>query len=266
MAPVFAERIVTLAPALTEMVFALGKGDKIVGNTTFCNYPEAAKKIPRVGGLMDTNLEALISKKPDVIILYPEVYDKIKIMEGKARMVVVKHTSLTDVFDGIASVAKALNVEAKGKELNASIKQRLDRLRQTSPGAKTKKIKTLLVISRNPDNLTNMYIIGAKDFLNDLLDAAGGVNAYAGNINYPDISIESILAMNPDVIIELSAFNEGIKDEKVYELWKRFPYVTAVRNNRIRIVRDSKWIIPGPRVAEIAEEMYDCLWQPGGSF
>jgi iron complex transport system substrate-binding protein len=255
LSPVYAERIITLAPAITETVFVLGKGDKIVGNTTFCNYPEAARKIPRIGGLMDINIEVLIGMKPDVIIAYPDNYETVKIMEGKARIVVIKHTGLNDLYDGIISIAKALDVEAKGKETVASIKRKLDDIRKGKMAGK-KKIKTLLIISRSPDNLNNMYIIGAKDFLNDLLDAAGGTNAYTGNINYPGISIESVVAMNPDAIIELSAFNEGIKDNKVLDLWKKFPYISAVKNNKIMVVKDSKWVIPGPRISEIAEEMY----------
>ncbi|MCP5102864.1 MAG: ABC transporter substrate-binding protein [bacterium] len=252
--PLHAERIVTLAPALTEMVFALGKGDKLVGNTKFCNYPEEAKKVTRVGGLLDFNLEILIDMKPDVIILYPEHQKKIKVIEKKAKMVVVKHTSLGDVFAGMEAIAKALGAEAEGKKLNASIKRKLDGIRKKVSGKKRKKV--LLIIGRNPDKLTNMFIIGAGDFLNELLEIAGGVNAYRGSIKYPSVSIESVVAMNPDVIIELSAFNEGINEEKVMALWEKFSFISAVKSRKIKIITDDLWLIPGPRVAGIAEKMY----------
>jgi iron complex transport system substrate-binding protein len=252
--PVFAERIITLAPALTEMVFALGKGGDIVGNTNFCNYPEAAKTIPRVGGHMDINLELIIAKKPDVIFLYTEAYNKLKIMENRTRLVAVKHTSLGDVYDGIEAVAKALEVEKEGKRLIAGIKKRLEGIRKRAGGKKRPKV--LLIIGRNPDKLTNMYIIGARDFLNQLIAAAGGENAYTGDINYPSVSIESVAEMKPGVIIELSAFNEGIEDERVIATWQKFPFIPAVKNGKIKIIRDSSWIIPGPRVADIAEKMY----------
>lgn len=257
--PVYAERIVTLAPAITEIVFALGKGNDIVGSTSYCNYPEQAKKIPRIGGLIDVNLEILVSMKPDVIFLYPEYYEKVKIMEKRARMVVVKHTGLDDLFGAVEIIAKALDIEERGNALNTTIKQQLNRVRQKSSLKGKKKVKTLLIIGRNPDKLTNMYIIGAKDFLNELLDAAGGVNAYTGDISYPSISIESVVAMNPDVIIELSAFNEGIKDEKVLDLWKKFPFISAVKKGKITIIKDSVWLIPGPRVPLVAEKMYGLL-------
>jgi len=254
-----AERIVTMAPALTEIVFALGKGDEIVGNTKFCNFPEEAKTIRRVGGLLDINLEILISLKPDVIVLYPENRAKLKILEGKAKLVVVSHTSLADVLDGISTISKALNVEQKGTELISNIKRRLDGLRQKNAGKKREKV--LLIIGRNPDKLTNMFIIGKGDFLNDLLQAVGAVNAYDGGINYPSISVESVVAMNPDVIIELSAFNEGIDEAKVFGLWERFSFISAVKDRKIFIITDDLWLIPGPRVAEIAEKMHHLIFE-----
>ncbi|MCX6582999.1 MAG: helical backbone metal receptor [Candidatus Aminicenantes bacterium] len=256
---IYAERIITLAPALTEMVFALGKGDSLVGNTKFCNYPEEAKKITRVGGLLDVNLEIIVGLKPDVIILYPESYERIKIMEKRAKLVVVKHTDLGDVFDGIAAVSKTLGLEEKGKELISGIRGQLESIRQKTVGEK--KVKVLLIIGRNPDTLSNMYIIGAGDFLNELMEVAGGRNAYEGGISYPGISIESIVAMNPDVIIELSAFNEGIDDEKVMALWEKFSFIPAVKNRRITIIKDNLWLIPGPRVPRIAEKMHSLFFK-----
>lgn len=255
---IHAERIITLAPALTEMVFDLGKGDNLIGNTKFCNYPEQAKKVTRVGGLLDVNLEIIIGLKPDVIFLYPESYEKIKIMEKKAKLVIVKHTNLEDIFNGIKTVSTALGVENKGNELIADIENRLNVIRQKAVAKK--RVNVLLIVGRNPDSLNNMYIIGAGDFLNELMSAAGGKNAYEGNIHYPGISIESIIAMNPDVIMELSAFNEGIDEKKVMSLWGKFPFISAVKNKKIIIIKDDLWLIPGPRVPQIAEKMYSLFF------
>lgn len=255
-----AERIVSLAPALTEIVYSLGKGDSLVANTNYCNYPPKAKYIKRVGGMLDINLEILVSVKPDLIILYSEMYEKIKFMKDKSRLVVVKHTDLKDIYDGIEIIAKALHVESKGRELIGSMKNELENLRKEAERKNAQKSKVLLIIGRNRDNLSNMYIIGAKDFLNELLGYAGGINAYTGNIDYPSVSIESIVSMNPRVIIELSAFNEGIDDKKILDQWKKFPFISAVKNNRIKIVRDSMWVIPGPRVPQIARQMFSFIY------
>ncbi|MCP4215732.1 MAG: ABC transporter substrate-binding protein [bacterium] len=253
----YAERIITLSPALTEMVFALEKGDAIVGNTTFCNYPEKAKTITRIGGYYDTNRELLVKLEPDVIFLYPEYHEKIKFMEKRATLVTIEHSCLEDIFSGITAVAKVLKVEAKGQALVDTIKNRLEAVRKKTSGEKRQKV--LMVIGRTPDKLSNMYIVGKGDFLIDLLHMAGGENAYTGDIRYPSISMESIMQMNPDVILELSAFNEGIEDAKVLNLWNKFPFVRAVKNKKIKIVKNAFWVIPGPRVARIAEEMYKML-------
>ncbi|MCP5049989.1 MAG: ABC transporter substrate-binding protein [bacterium] len=257
------KRIISTAPALTEVVFALGKGDQLVGNTKFCNYPEAAKNVPRIGGLMDVNVEVAISKRPDIVLLYPEIYEKLKVLEKKARLVVVKHSTLTDVMEGIRVISKALEVEERGTRLVENMKQGLNRLRQKSLGKKI--LKTLLIIGRSPNTLSNMYIIGAKDFLSELLEVAGGVNAYSGGINYPSISVESVVAMSPDVIIELSAFNEGITDDQVIKLWNKFPFIPAVKSKKITIIKDSVWLIPGPRVVQIAEKMQRIFFGPGST-
>jgi iron complex transport system substrate-binding protein len=249
------KRVVSVAPALTEMVFALGQGHRLVGNTKFCNYPEAAKKVPRIGGFVDVNLELLIKKAPNLIFIYPENYEKIKIMEQKATLVQVSHTTLEDILSSIQVVANALEVPQKGKELMSGIQAQLNQFRSNAKGKK--RLKTLLIIGRNPDKLTNMYIIGKKDFLSQLMEIAGGVNAYQGEINYPSISVESVVAMNPDVIIELSAFHEGIDKARVLKMWQDYPFISAVKNNKISIIQDSVWLIPGPRVPEIAKKMQE---------
>ncbi|MCP4158219.1 MAG: ABC transporter substrate-binding protein [bacterium] len=251
--PIYGERIITMAPSLTEIVFQLGKGDSIVGNTKFCNFPEEAKNIPRVGGYIDMNMELIINAKPDVIILYKDHLEKIKIMKSSAKLVVVNHSAIKDILNSIKTIAKALDVEERGVKLTSQIKEGLSRVRKISAGKNAKKV--MLIISRNPDNLANMYINGRQDFLSELLEVAGGINAYDGTIAYPSVSVESVVAMNPDIILELSAHNEGIDKKKVMASWKKFPFITAVKKEKIILVKKDLWLLPGPRIVTIAEEM-----------
>ena len=102
-----------------------------------------------------------------------------------------------------------------------------------------------------------MYIIGKNDFINDLLEIAGGTNAYEGNVNYPSISMESVIFMNPEFIFEISSHYEGIADEKILGLWRPYRMIAAVKKRRIEIIKKSYWLRPGPRVALIAEELAD---------
>ncbi len=252
---IFSERIITLAPALTEIVFALGKGDSIVGNTRFCDFPEKARAITKIGGFMDLNIEMVINLKPDLIILYPENFEKMKILKNRTKLLTVNHKTLNHLYEAITTISKELKEITKGEFMVSNIKITLENIRNKSQNKK--KRKTLLIAGRNPDQLSNMYVIGNKDFLNDILEISGGINAYTGNILYPNISIESVVSMNPDYIIELSAFNQQIQEDKILKLWEKYKIITAARRNRIIIIKDSFWFRPGPRVVKIAEKLYE---------
>ncbi len=249
-----AERIVSLAPALTEIIYALGQGSSVVGNTRFCDFPPQARTVTRVGGLMDLNLEMLIQLKPDLIILYPESMEKIKVLRNRTALLPVRHRNLEDLYRSIHEIATALKVETSGTELVSSLKESLAAIRKKTVGHN--KIKTLLIAGRNPDQLTNMIIIGKRDFLNEILEICGGINAYEGSIDYPGISIESIVSMNPELIIEFSVFFQGIDQQKVMDLWDRYPIIKAVKLKNIKVITDPKWLRPGPRISEIALELF----------
>jgi iron complex transport system substrate-binding protein len=117
------------------------------------------------------------------------------------------------------------------------------------------KSKTLLIAGRNPDQLSNIFIIGKKDFLNEILNIAGGVNAYTGDIPYPNISLESVVEMNPDFIIELSTYNPKLNQKKMLHMWKTFNRIQAVKHGRIIFIKQNFWLRPGPRIGEIAKKM-----------
>ena len=253
----FPERIVSLAPALTEIICELGQGDSLVGITRFCDFPLRINSLTRVGGLMDLNLEILIRLKPDTIISYPESLDKIKVLENRARLLSVPHRSLQDLYQAIGEISTVLKRKEKGRELILKLKKRLNSIRQKTAGLP--KIKTLLIAGRNPDQLSNMTLIGPQDFLNEILEICGGINAYRGSIGYPTVSVESIVSMEPHCIIEFSVFFQDIDQKRILELWNRYPVIPAVKKGNIKIIVDPKWLRPGPRVVEVAEELSTLL-------
>lgn len=250
---IFAQRVISLAPGITEIVFALNKGGTLVGVTKFCDYPAAAKNIKQIGGLLDINIEVIVSLAPDIVLVYPEHYDKIKFMQQKTRIVTVQHGRLADLLSSILMIGRALGAEIEAKHLVARIQAKLQGISARSQGKN--KIRTLLVAGRNIAELKNMYIIGKNDFINDLMEIVGGTNAYEGNVNYPSISMESVIFLNPEFIFELSSHYEGISDEKILHLWRPYQMIAAVKKKRIEIIKKSFWLRPGPRVALIAEEM-----------
>jgi iron complex transport system substrate-binding protein len=250
---VFSQRVVSLAPAITEIIFALGKGNTLVGVTKFCDYPPAARKIAKIGGFLDMNMEAFLALAPEIVIAYPEQYAKVKLLGSPAQILVVKHQGLSDLFDSIFAIGRALHAETNAKNMVLALKNKLAAI--ADDAGHRKKIRTLIVAGRNADELKNMYIVGKNDFLNELLEIAGGVNAYQGTVNYPNISLEGVIFLNPDLILEISAHYEGISAEKVFALWSPFTMIPAVRNRQIKIIKESFWLRPGSRVGLIAEEL-----------
>ena len=253
----FSQRIITLAPALTEIVFSLDLGDKIVGNTKFCDYPKRAKEIEKVGGLIDLNVEKIVSLKPDVIVMYKEHLNKLRFLKDRIKLVVVNHNSLKDIYDSIRIISKELNVKEKGEELINKIKIGLENIRKKTINKKKKRV--LIIASRNPYDLKNMYIIGKSDFLNSLLEIAGGVNVYEGNIPYPSISIENLIGFSPDVIFELSNMNPYEKKRDLKNFWKKYDFLKAVKNNRVYFIDKLYWLRPSVRIVKVCKEMYNIL-------
>ena len=250
---IFSQRVVSMAPALTEIVFALGKGNTLVGVTKFCDYPPLAQKIAKVGGFLDVNMETLLALAPGIVISYPEQYPQVKFLESQAIVLVVKHQCLSDLYHSIFAIGRALHAEIRAKSMIFAMQKKLADIANRVGGRK--KARTLIIAGRNADELKNMYIIGRNDFLNDLLEIAGGVNVYQGAVNYPNISMEAVIFLNPDFILEISAHYEGINDEKIFKLWSPFKMLLAVQNKQIKIIKQSFWLRPGPRVGLIAEEL-----------
>jgi iron complex transport system substrate-binding protein len=252
-AAIFTQKVVSLAPGVTEIVFAIGRGDKLVGVTKFCDYPAAATKINKVGGFLDINIEKLVALAPDIVITYPEHAEKLAFLQGRAKIVTVKHARLDDLMQSILDIGRALSAENEARRLVGSLQGKIKAITARVKGRK--KMRALLIAGRNTDELKNMYIIGKKDFLNDLLEIAGGTNAYQGEVDYPSISLESVIFLNPEFIFEISAHYEGIADKEIFDLWNPYRMVTAVARDHIRIIKDSFWLRPGPRVGKIVEEL-----------
>jgi len=246
-------RVISLAPALTEMVYFLEAGERLVGNTRFCDFPPPALDITKVGGLLDLNLEIISSLRPDLVLLYPEQAVQVSALSRRSRMLTLPHSSLADIWLAMHEISLALGLGQCGAEKAVVLREELRRITAGRAGRQISRV--LLVAGRDPDRLRNMTLIGGRDFLNELLACAGLENAYRGEIPYPQVSMESIISMNPDLIIELSVFFEGINEERVLALWREYPLLNAVRRGRVKVIRDSFWLRPGPRVVEIAAAM-----------
>jgi iron complex transport system substrate-binding protein len=258
----FSQRVVSLAPGLTEIVCALDRGGALVGVTKFCDYPQAVRKIAKVGGLLDFNVEALIALAPDVVVAYPEHAARLRLLPKRVRLITVAHRNLLDLRRAIRTIGMALGSERQAEHLLQTIDLQLRDVSRRVAGKR--KVSALLIAGRSAGELKNMFIIGNGDFLNELLVIAGGVNAYVGNVAYPSISLEAAIFLDPEFIIEISAFQEGIAEERILRLWQSSGMVQAGGRGQVRVVKDSSWLRPGPRVGLVAEALAAMLHPAAG--
>ncbi len=247
------DRIITLSPALTEMVFKLGAGDKVVGVSSYCEYPPEVKNITKVGSFMTINYELILSLKPDLIIDYKEnIRTQRFAKKNNIQIIRLKHKSLKDIYNSILLIGKRLNKEKKGNELVSYIKKRLSTVSRKI----RKRKKILIIISRQPGTFKNMYILGTHDYLNTIVKLSGGDNVYKGKISYPQVSEEIFYTNTPDIIVELYP-NKKINGKLLLKDWERFKDRKFYKN--IYIIKKNYPVIPGPRIYKTAELFYGII-------
>ncbi len=260
------ERIVTMTPNLTEIVYALGLGERVVGVSQFTDYPPAAKEKPMVGGF-EPDLEGIIGLKPDLVVMY-EIEQHRRLIPHfvaiGAKVVIEKVETLEDIFRAIETVAQAANVPERGEELVSDIEGAINALASRFAGAK--RLKVLWVVQREP-----MLVAGQDTYLSQLLEILGAQNAMSQTLaQYPSIGAEQVISMNPDVIIEpgVAGGDTGKQREAAISFWeKRFGSLEAVRDGRIYVIGSNVVSIPGPRVVEALGRIAGVLYPeiPGES-
>ena len=248
------QRIISLVPALTEMLFAVGAGPQVVAVSSFDEYPPQVRDLERVGALLDPNLERILALRPDLVAVYNSQQD-LKTQLARARIPVYsyKHAGLADITATIRDIGERAGHAAEATALVGRIEAQLASIRArvgTAP-----RPRTMLVFGREAGALRGIYASGGVGFLHDMLEAAGGEDVFA-DIRRESVqaTTELILTRKPDVILEIRAGPAdagNIAAEK--SAWKALGSVPAVRNDRVLFVVDPRTVVPGPRVAEATE-------------
>ena len=247
------QRIISLVPAVTEMLYEIGAGSRLVAVSSYDTYPPEVKKLPNVGALLDPNIERILSLKPDLVIVYGSQVDlKQQLARAGISVFNYRHAGLADVTTTIRSLGERTGDAAQARELAGRIEQGLRDIRTRVHGRS--RPRTLLVFGRERLALRGLYASGGIGFLDDMLDVAGGTNVFADvKVQAVQASTEQILATRPDVILEVRAANSAFPaGDRASELsiWKVLAAVPAVRNNRVLFLFDDRIVIPGPRVVE----------------
>ncbi len=256
-------RIVSLIPAVTEMLFALGAGDRVVGVSSFDRFPPEVAEIQKVGALLDPDLERILSMKPDLVVVYHTQSDLRKQLErAQVPVYVYSHAGLADVTSTLRSIGKSIGVGDRAATFGTGIEARIDAIRKVT--ARGPRPRTLIVFGRENYSLRGIYASGGIGFVHDMATAAGAQNIFADmKREAVQATTELILARRPEVILELRA-DPVTPDEARKELavWQQLASVPAVANRRVHIIVDPRTVIPGPRVVEGIETIAARLQLP----
>jgi len=243
-------RIVSLIPAVTEMIFAMGAGDRVVGVSAYDRYPPQVDRLPRVGGLIDPNIERIFSLKPDLVIVYDTQEDlKQRLDRAAIPFYRYEHRALPDIAATMRSVGARVGAGERANQLATGMEADLDAIRRMVSGQP--RFKTLLVFGRDPGSLRNIYASGGYGFLHDMLEVAGGDDVFADTKQQSvQASTEMILARRPEVIIELH-YGDSLKSadlQREAAVWDALPSIPAVRAHRVYLLVGDEFVVPGPRV------------------
>lgn len=255
------QRIVSLVPALTEMLFAVGAGPQVVGVSSYDEYPPQVKSLPRVGALLDPDTERILSLKPDLVLTYGSQVD----LQSQLRRASIptfdyRHGGLDHIFVTMRQLGQRTGHITDANALIASIEARIDAVKARVAGKP--RPRTLLVFDREPKALRNIYVSGGSGFLRDMLVAAGGQDVFE-DVGRESVqaTTETILVRAPEVILEIRSQNIPVGAELDEEIatWSRLAAVPAVKNRRVYFITGQHMSVPGPRVADGIERMAKVL-------
>jgi len=259
------KRIVSLAPSTTEILFALGLGDNIVGVTTFCDYPEEAKKKPKIGGMSNPSLEAVVTMKPDLVVMTTDGNPKefeARLRSLNIRTYVFTARRLAELPQGIRDMGVVVGVKERADKLAREIETGINNVKTRksamvtdhdvrNPQSAMHK-KVLFIVWPEP-----LIVAGPGTVMNDAIALLGYENiAAAAKTSYPKYSIEEVIRQAPDVIFVGKASGMDIRDLS-QKILKRLASVPAVRNGSIYYISDNLYRL-GPRVIKGIEELAAC--------
>lgn len=257
----FPQRIVSLVPAVTEILVSIGAGSELVGIGSFDQIPIGSGQgstVTRVGGLLDPDVERIFTLRPDLVVLYDTQTDLRQQLErASIPILAYTHEGLSEVSDMIRLLGIRTGHSTEAERIATELEAGLVAIRHRVAGRP--KPLTLLVFGREPLGLRNIYASGGIGFLQDMLEVAGGNNVFReiDRENVSQVSSESILSAAPEIIIEIR-YGENfprniVEDER--DVWNQLSTLPAVRNNRIYFVTGNHFVVPGPRVVEATEEL-----------
>lgn len=261
------ERIVSTAPSITELLYALGLGNRVVGVTRFCRYPPEAQLKPKIGDYTSPNLEAIAALRPDLVIIQTNpIHLADRLGKLKLRVLEINQDNIAAIYKSIHDVGAATGTEHTATQLSDSILAGLGNIRNGVTGLP--RVRMMFVIGRSPNRLDGLVVAGRASYLNEVIEIAGGENVFRDAVaGYPEVSLEEVMARNPEVIVDMGDMADTVSvteehKRSVIALWDRIPNLAAVKEHRVFAVASDIFVVPGPRVIEAAKAFAEML-HPG---
>lgn len=258
------QRIVSTAPSITELLYALGLGDRVVGVDRFSRYPAEALEKPKIGDYANPNLEAIAALRPDLVIIPANpvrLAERLRTL--RLKVLEIDQDSLAKLYESFRVIGEATGAAAQAAKLEAAVRGQLEAIRVRA--APLKRTRMMFVVGRTPNRLDGLIVVGQASYLNEIISLAGGDNVFRdAAAGYPGVSLEAVLARNPDVIVDMGEMADtvGVTDERkreVTSLWDRLSSVAAVKQHRVYAVASDIYVEPGPRVVDAAKAFFEML-------
>lgn len=253
------QRIISLSPSITETLFALGLGESVVAVTDYCDFPVDVNKLPKVGGFISPNLEAILALQPDLVILLAKQQRVVEqLQQLNIPTLALSNASLDDIKQTISIIGEHTQHQQQADKLLSKINQKIAFVAQKTKGLQRPKVMVAMGHSIGTEHMKQVYIAGQHDFYNDLITVSGGQNVYQAQLpRVPSLSVEGIMQLNPQIIFDIypeaDDHNSDLSD--VMKKWHKLRYVDAIKNNRIHIIEHNYATIPGPRIFLLLDEL-----------
>ena len=254
-------RIVSIVPAVTEMLFAIGAGPKVAAVSSFDTWPPEVASLPKVGALLDPDIERIIRLRPDLVVVYG-ADSELRTKLGRAGIRTFPYVmgGLSNLARTMRDLGREVGMTAGAEQAAAAIEARLDAIRHRVAGRP--RVRTLLVFGREPGALRAIDASGGTGFLSDIVELGGGENVFAAvKREAVRVGTEEILAARPEVIIDLHYGRSMSPDQVDREraVWKGLSAVPAVREGRVALLVGNEFVVPGPRLVDAAEAIADVI-------
>jgi iron complex transport system substrate-binding protein len=252
-----ARRVVSLAPSVTEILFAVGLDAEVVGVTTFCDFPAPARTKPKIGS-STPNLEAILGLKPDLVVgnkdfIRPDALAKLE--QLKIPVFILAPKTIEDILGHISTVGRLVGHERDARAVVQGLRERLSELRSRMGAVRP--VRVFYVVNTDP-----LISVGSGSFIHQMLELAGGENIVGHtSIPYPKVSLEEVLRRDPEVLLFPVGASEGIPEAE-QQRWRKWATLAAVAHNRLHQVKAELVNRPGPRAIEGVEEVARAL-HPG---